>query len=196
MLNEVNIGFIFLSAFIVNNILLMKFLGLCSFFGVSNNLKASAGMGIAVVFVMVMACSASWLIYNYILLPLNLEYLRTAVFILTISSLVQFEEIFMKKKAAALYKALGIYLPLITTNCAILGVAFLVIDYKLSFLQTVLYSLGASLGYCLAILLFAGMRERFDTAPIPKSFKGIPIIFIAASLMSLAFLGFKSLFKL
>ena len=196
MLNELNLGFIFLSAFIVNNILLIKFLGLCSFFGLSNDIKASTGMGFAVVFVMVVACSVSWGIYHYMLVPLHLEFLRIVTFILTISSLVQFEEILIRKKSPVLYKALGIYLPLITTNCAILAVAFLGIDYKLSFLQNLVYSFGVSFGFCLSIIIFAGIRERIVSAPIPKNFKGIPIAFITASLMSLAFLGFKGLFKL
>lgn len=196
MLNELNLGFIFLSAFIVNNILLIKFLGLCSFFGLSNDIKASLGMGLAVVFVMVVACSVSWGIYHHILVPLNLEFLRIVTFILTISSLVQFEEILIRKKSPALYKALGIYLPLITTNCAILAVAFLGIDYKFSFAQNLFYSFGVSLGFCLAIIIFAGIREKINSAPIPENFKGIPIAFITASLTSLAFLGFKGLFKL
>ncbi|HDN98114.1 MAG: electron transport complex subunit RsxA [Candidatus Omnitrophota bacterium] len=196
MLNEQNLFLIFLSAFLVNNILLIKFLGLCSFFGISSDIKASVGMGLAVIFVMVMACSVSWVVYHYILAPFHLEFLRTLTFILTIASLVQFEEIFIRKKAPALYKSLGIYLPLITTNCAILGVAFLGIDYKLTFIQNLLYSFGASCGYCLSILLFAGIREKLSTAPIPENLKGIPIAFITASLMSLAFLGFKGLFKL
>ncbi|MCM8769177.1 MAG: RnfABCDGE type electron transport complex subunit A [Candidatus Omnitrophica bacterium] len=196
MLNQLNLGLIFLSAFLVNNILLIKFIALCSFFGLSNSLAASLGMGLAVMFVMVMSSSVSWAVYHYLLLPLHLEYLRTTAFILTIASLVQFEEIILRKKSPALYRALGIYLPLITTNCAILAAAFLGIDYQLNFLQNLVYSLGVSGGYCLAILLFAGLRERVDSAPVPPSFQGVPIAFITASLMSLAFLGFKGLFKL
>jgi len=196
MLNELNLGLLFLSAFLVNNILLIRFIALCSFFGISNDMDASLGMGMAVVFVMVMASSVSWLVYHGLLAPFHLEYLRTAAFILTIAALVQFEEMFIRRYSPALYRALGIYLPLITTNCAVLAAAFLGIDYKLSFFQNLVYTLGISLGYCLAILLFAGVRRKIADAPVPKAFQGIPIAFITASLMSLAFLGFKGLFKL
>ncbi|MBN1445721.1 MAG: RnfABCDGE type electron transport complex subunit A [Candidatus Omnitrophica bacterium] len=196
MLNEANLGLIFLSAFLVNNILLIRFLGLCSFIGISTNLKSSVGMGAAVVFVTVMACSISWAVYRYLLLPFRLEYLRTAAFILTIASFVQFEEIIIRKKVPAMYKAFGIYLPLITTNCAILASAFLGIDYKLSFIQNLVFALGISAGYCLIIVLFASIRERIDSAPIPVNFRGVPIAFILTGLMSLALMGFKGLFKL
>lgn len=196
MLNETNLFFIFLSAFLINNILLIRFLGLCSFIGISTNIKSSIGMGIAVVFVTVMACSISWAVYNFLLIPLHLEYLRTITFILTIASFVQFEEMIIRKKLPTLYRAFGIYLPLITTNCAILASAFLGIDYKLNFIQNVAFSLGISAGYCFVIIVFAAIREEIELAPIPESFKGVPIAFILAALMSLAFLGFKGLFKL
>lgn len=196
MLNEANLFFIFLSAFLINNILLIRFLGLCSFIGISTNIKSSIGMGIAVIFVTVMACSISWAVYNLLLVPLHLEYLRTTTFILTIASFVQFEEMIIRKKLPALYRAFGIYLPLITTNCAILASAFLGIDYKLSFIQNVVFSLGISSGYCFVIITFAAIREEIEIAPIPEVFKGVPIAFILAALMSLAFLGFKGLFKL
>lgn len=196
MLNEMNLGLIFLSAFIINNILLIRFLGLCSFIGISTNLKSSAGMGIAVVFVTVMACSISWAVYRYLLIPFHLEYLRTTAFILTIASFVQFEEIIIRKKVPALYRAFGIYLPLITTNCAILASAFLGIDYKFNFIQNVVFAFGISMGYCIVIILLASIRESIDNAPIPPAFKGVPIAFILTGLMSLAFLGFKGLFKL
>jgi electron transport complex protein RnfA len=196
MLNELNLGLIFLSAFIVNNILLIRFLGLCSFFGISSSMKSSFGMGMAVIFVTVMACSISWAVYTYLLIPFGLEYLRTVTFILTIASFVQFEEIIIRKYAPALYKAFGIYLPLITTNCAILASAFLGIDYKLTFVQNLVFAAGISAGYCFVIVLFASLRERLDTSPIPASFRGIPMAFIVAGLMSLAFFGFKGLFKL
>lgn len=196
MLNQSNLGLIFLSAFLVNNILLIRFLGLCSFVGISTNLKSSAGMGAAVVFVTVMACSISWAVYSYLLIPFHLEYLRTAAFILTIASFVQFEEIIIRKKVPAMYKAFGIYLPLITTNCAILASAFLGIDYKLSFIQNLVFAFGISFGYCFIIILFASIRERVDSAPIPVNFRGVPIAFILTGLMSLAFMGFKGLFKL
>jgi electron transport complex protein RnfA len=196
MLNEMNLGLIFLSAFIINNILLIRFLGLCSFIGISTNLKSSASMGMAVIFVTAMACSISWAVYEYLLIPFHLEYLRTTAFILTIASFVQFEEIIIRKKVPALYRAFGIYLPLITTNCAILAAAFLGIDYKFSFIQNIVFAIGISAGYCFVIVLFASIRERLDTSPIPSIFKGVPIAFILAGLMSLAFLGLKGLFKL
>lgn len=194
--NDVNIFLIFLSAMIVNNILLIRFIALCSFFGISNNMNASIGMGMAVIFVMVMSSSISWLVYNFILAPFNLIYLRTASFILTIATFVQLEEMFIKKMFPALYKALGIYLPLIVVNCAVLAAAFLGVDYKLTFINNLIYTMGVACGYCLAIVLFAGIRERIAIAPISKSFQGYPIAFITASLMSLAFLGFKGLFGL
>jgi electron transport complex protein RnfA len=196
MLNQANLFFIFFSAFLINNILLIRFLGLCSFIGISTDVKSSIGMGIAVVFVTVMACSLSWAVYNFLLAPFHLEYLRTTTFILTIASFVQFEEMIIRKKLPALYRAFGIYLPLITTNCVILASAFLGIDYKLSFIQNLIFSLGISAGYCFGIIIFATIREEIEIAPIPESFKGIPIAFILAALMSLAFLGFKGLFKL
>jgi len=196
MLNEMNLGLIFLSAFIINNILLIRFLGLCSFIGLSTNLKSSASMGMAVIFVAVMASSISWAVYEYLLIPFHLEYLRTAAFILTIASFVQFEEIIIRKKVPALYRAFGIYLPLITVNCAILASAFLGIDYKLSFIQNLVFAFGIASGYCFVIVLFASIRERLDTSPIPPIFRGAPIAFILAGLMSLAFLGLKGLFKL
>jgi electron transport complex protein RnfA len=194
--NEMNIFLIFFSAFLVNNIILIRFLALCSFFGISDKISSSIGMGLAVMFVMTISTAVSWCVYHFLLKPLNLEFLRTASFILTIASLVQLEEMFMKKKLPLLYRALGIYLPLITTNCAILAVAFLSIDYQLNFIKSIFYSLGVSSGYAFTIVLFASLRERIMSAPIPKSFKGYPIAFILASLMSLAYLGFKGLFGL
>jgi len=194
--NNMSIFLIFISAMMVNNILLIRFIGLCSFFGVSNRMETSIGMGMAVIFVMVIASIVSWLVYHHILVPFHLEFLRTATFILTIASLVQLEEMVIRKNSPNLYRAMGIYLPLITTNCAILAVAFLNIDYNLSFFKSIIYSLGVSLGYTLAIVMFAGVRERIELSPVPKSFKGYPIAFITASLMSLAFLGFKGLFGL
>ncbi len=194
--NELSWYFILLSALLVNNIVLIRFLALCSFFGVSNKVETAVGMGIAVMFVMVMACAMSWAIYNFLLVPYNLEFLRTAAFILSIASLVQLEELYIRKMLPALYKQMGIFLPLITTNCAILGAAFLSIDYRLNFINTIVYAVGVSGGYILAIVLFAGIRQRVALAPVPHYFKGYPIAFITASLMSLAFLGFSHLFGL
>jgi len=193
---NLNFFLIFLSAMIVNNILLMRFIALCSFFGLSNNMQASVGMGFAVIFVMIMATTISWLVYHYLLVPFDLLYLRTASFILTIATFVQLEEMVIRKLFPPLYRSLGIYLPLIVVNCAVLAAAFLVIDYNLGFLKSLVYTLGVGAGYFFAIVMFAGIRERVNLAPIPKSFQGYPIAFITASLMSLAFLGFKGLFGL
>jgi Na+-translocating ferredoxin:NAD+ oxidoreductase subunit A len=194
--NDLGLFLIFFSAMIVNNILLIRFIALCSFFGLSNNLQASAGMGMAVIFVMVMSSSISWMIYHFILIPLDLTYLRTASFILTIATFVQFTEMFIRKNAPVLYRALGIYLPLIVVNCAVLASAFLLIDYDLSYIKSIIYTLGVAMGYTFAIVVFSGIRERINMAPVPKYFQGYPIAFITASLMSLAILGFKGLFGL
>ncbi len=187
---------IFIAAFIVNNILLMRYIGLCPFFGVSTSLSTAFGMSAAVLFVMLLATWVTWIIFHFILLPLDLVFLRTAAFILVIASLVQFVEMFLKKNFKALYSAMGIYLPLITTNCAILAVTFLVIDYKYSLFQSTIFSIGTALGFALVIILFSAIRERLEFAPISRSLKGYPIAFIAASLVALAFLGFIGLFGL
>lgn len=194
--NQMTWYMIVLSALLVNNIVLIRFLALCSFFGVSNRIEVSLSMGMAVVFVMALASAASWIIWYFLLLPLNIEYLRTASFILVIATLVQLVEMYIKKTAPALYNALGIYLPLITTNCAVLGIAILIIDYRLGFLNSIIYSISVAGGYTLSIILFAGIRERIEMAPIPDALRGAPIIFITAGIMSLAFLGFAHLFGL
>ncbi|MEO0077943.1 MAG: RnfABCDGE type electron transport complex subunit A [candidate division WOR-3 bacterium] len=185
---------ILMGAFLVNNIILMRFIGLCPFFGVSTALDTSVGMSAAVLFVMLLATWVSWLLYHALLLPLGLVFLRTAVFILVIAGLVQFVEMVLKKYVRGLYSALGIYLPLITTNCAILGVTFLNIDYRFDLVRSSLFALGTALGFALAIILFAAIRERLEDSPISPSFRGYPIAFVGASLVSLAFLGFTSLF--
>ncbi|MBI3813265.1 MAG: RnfABCDGE type electron transport complex subunit A [Nitrospinae bacterium] len=187
---------IVLSALLVNNIVLIRFLALCSFFGVSNRIEISLSMGMAVIFVMTLASAAAWIIWYFFLIPLNIEFLRTASFILVIATLVQLVEMYIKKTAPALYNALGIYLPLITTNCAVLGIAILIIDYRLGFLNSLIYTISVAAGYTLSIILFAGIRERIEMAPIPDILKGSPIIFITAGIMSLAFLGFAHLFGL
>jgi electron transport complex protein RnfA len=187
---------IFFAAFLINNILLIRFIALCSFFGVSTKIDTSIGMSLAVIFVMTISSAVSWLIYHWLLTPCHLEFLRTATFILVIAGLVQLEELYLKKTIPNLYRAMGIYLPLITTNCAILAVAFLAIDYRYGFIQSMVYSLGVSSGYSLAIILFANIRERMELAPIPKWFQGYPIAFLTAALMSLAFLGFTGMFGL
>ena len=194
--SDMSLFLIFLSAMLVNNILLIRFIALCSFFGISNNIQTSLGMGIAVIFVMVMASSISWIVYHFILIPFDLLYLRTAAFILTIATFVQLEEMVIRKVFPALYRAMGIYLPLIVVNCAVLAAAFLIIDYNLNFIKSLVYTIGVGVGYLVAIVMFAAIRERIALAPIPRSFKGYPITFITASLMSLAFLGFKGLFGL
>lgn len=198
--------FIFLGAFLVYNILLIRFIGLCPYFGVSNRLETSIGMGMAVIFVMAMATTVCWLVWNYVLTPLGVgEFLYIPSFILVIAALVQFEEMFIRKTSPALYRALGIYLPLITTNCAVLAAATesvkpgflkLNIDYYFSLPEAVIYAIGVALGFTLAIILFAAIRERIDIAPVPHALKGYPLAFITAALMSLAFMGFSNLFGL
>lgn len=187
---------IFLSAFLVNNIVLMRFLGLCPYFGVSRRTDTALGMSMGVLFVMLLASWITFFIYHYLLVPLDLVFLRTAAFILVIASLVQLIELFLKKNVPTLYQALGIYLPLITTNCAILGITFLIIDYDYTLLQATVFSIGTALGFGLALLLMAGVREQIDLAPVPDALKGSPIAFITASLTSLAFLGFAGLLGL
>jgi electron transport complex protein RnfA len=191
-----NPALIFLSAFLVNNIVLMRFLGLCPFFGVSTAVETASGMGMAVIFVMTLAAWITWVVFHTILLPLNLVFLRTATFILTIASLVQLVEMFLKKYYRTLYSAMGIYLPLITTNCAILGITFLNIDNNFNFLNSTIFAIGTGLGFSVVIVTFAAIRERLDLAPINPSLRGYPISFIAAALMALAFLGFSGLFGL
>ena len=190
---------IMVSTVFVNNFILAKFLGLCSFIGVSKNTGSAVSMGAAVTFVTTMASLISWPIYNYVLIPYHLEYLRTLSFILVIASFVQFTEIVIQKKAPALYKTFGIYLPLITVNCAVFGVTVLNTDMFFlhskaiegSFLKSVTQGFGAGVGYTLAMFLMSGIRERLEFADIPKCLKDVPITFIIAGLMSLAFLGFS-----
>lgn len=193
-MNFISLFSIFIGALIVNNIILMRFIGLCSFFGVSDKLKNSYGMSAAVFFVMTLATFVSWPIFHLVLKPLRIEYLRTVSFILIIASLVQFVEIFMKKYFRDLYRALGIYLPLITTNCAILAVAFLNIDYNYGLFESIVYTWGVAGGYTLAIVLFSSIRERLRLAAIPKFIDGYPIVLFSAALMSIAFMGFAGLF--
>ena len=191
---KLNPAQIFIGALLINNVLLFRFLGLCPFFGVSNAVGTATGMSGAVVFVMLLASLVTWALYNLVLAPLGLVFLRTAVFILVIASLVQFVEMYLKKYMRTLYSSLGIYLPLITTNCAILGVTFLSVDYRFSLLDSTIFAIGSGLGFGLVIILFAAIRERLNDAPISRSFRGYPIAFIAASLVSLAFYGFAGLF--
>ena len=180
-------------AMLVQNIVLAQFLGICPFLGVSKKLSSAVGMGMAVLFVMTLASIISWLVYHLILVPRGLEYLNTIAFILVIASLVQFVEMVVRKYSPKLYKALGVYLPLITTNCAVLGVALLNVQSEYNFLETVLSGVANAVGFMLALVLFAGLRERIDEMDVPKAFEGTPISLIIASMMSIAFLGFGGL---
>jgi electron transport complex protein RnfA len=168
--NDMNFFLIFLSAMLVNNLVLIRFLSLCPFLGVSGKIETSIGMGMSVLFVMVNASSVTWLVYHFLLKPFQLEVLRTVAFILVIAALVQFTEMYMRKNFPPLYDALGIYLPLITTNCGILGVALLNIDYDLGFIRTIVFTIGSAMGFTLSIVLFASIRERIFLAPVPKVF--------------------------
>ena len=181
---------ILMGGVLVNNYVLQQFLGICPFLGVSKKVNQASGMGIAVTFVMLVATAATWPIYHYILSP-KYEYLQIIVFILVIASLVQFVEIILKKFIPSLHKSLGVYLPLITTNCAVLGVTINNITAEYSFLESMISSLGVGLGFLLAMVLFAGVRSRIENCPSPKCFKGIPITLIAASIVALAFFGFE-----
>lgn len=185
---------IFLSALLVNNFVLAKFLGICSFLGVSQKTETAKGMGFAVTFVMVLATIMTYIVNVFILIPLNLQYLSTLAFILVIAALVQFVEIVIKKTNPGLYRGLGIFLPLITTNCAVLGVAVINMDKGFNLAQGIANSLGAALGYMLAIVLLAGLRERMeDNTGMPEAFRGLPISLITAGLMAIAFFGFSGL---
>lgn len=184
---------ILFTAILVENYVLAKFLAICSFLGVSKKLDAAVGMSAAVIFVMLMATAATWPIFHYILDTLGLGYMRTVVFILVIASLVQLVEMILKKFMPPLYRSLGVFLPLITTNCAILGVVVLNITKAYTFSQSMVNSLGAGLGYLLAMVLFSGIRSRVDTADVPECFKGVPITLVAAAIMSVSFMGFTGL---
>ncbi|MBO8433857.1 MAG: electron transport complex subunit RsxA [Tyzzerella sp.] len=191
-----NLVLLVLAGIFVNNYVLSQFLGICPFLGVSKKVETSAGMGVAVIFVITIACAATWLVYNLILVPLNIEYLYNIAFILVIAALVQFVEMFIKKSSPSLYQALGVYLPLITTNCAVLGVAVVNMQKEYNFIEAVLNGVGGSVGFALAILLFAGIRERIEHNNIPKAFEGFPIALVSAGIMSIAFLGFQGLIKI
>lgn len=181
---------ILFSAILVENFVLNKFMGICPFLGVSKKMSSALGMSAAVTFVMVMATALTYPIYTYLLEPNELEYLKVVAFILIIALFVQLVEIVIKRYAKSLYNALGVYLPLITTNCAVLGVTILNIDNQYSFIESIFNALGAGLGFTLALVIFAGVRERVDVADVPKAFKGIPATLIAASIVSLSFIGF------
>ena len=182
---------ILMGGVLINNYVLNQFLGICPFLGVSKKVGQASGMGAAVIFVMLFATAATWPIFNYVLVPLKLEYLQTIVFILVIATLVQFVEILLKRFVPALFNALGIYLPLITTNCAVLGVTLNNITDGYNFLESIISSLGVGLGFMLAMLLFAGVRSALDDSNAPKCFKGLPVTLISASIVALAFYGFS-----
>lgn len=184
---------ILLSAVLVNNYVLRQFLGICPFLGVSKKLNQAVGMGVAVTFVMLLATAVTWPIQTFVLNNLGLQYMQTIVFILVIAALVQFVEIFLKKFIPALHKSLGVYLPLITTNCAVLGVTINNIKDGYNFLESMVSALGCGLGFMLAMVLFSGVRSRIDESDIPEHFKGLPATLIAASFVSLAFFGFEGI---
>lgn len=184
---------IIITAIFINNYVMSQFLGICPFLGVSKKVETAAGMGVAVIFVMALASAASWLAYNFILLPLGLDYLYNIAFILIIASLVQFVEMFIKKSSPSLYQALGVFLPLITTNCAVLGVAVSNMQAGYNFIESVVNGVGGAAGFAMAIILFAGIRERIARNKILPAVSGFPIALISAGLMSIAFLGFSGI---
>ena len=192
----ITIPALIIGAILVNNVVLAQFLGICPFLGVSKDVKSSVGMSGAVLFVMLLATMVTWLIMQYVLMPLHLEYLQTIAYILVIAGLVQMVEIVLKKIAPSLYQALGVFLPLITTNCAVLGVAILVIQKHMNFLESVVYSASIAVGFALALVLFAGIREQLDLTGTPRGMKGVPIALVTAGILAMAFMGFNGLVPL
>ena len=184
---------IIIGAIFVNNVVLAQFLGICPFLGVSSKVDTSLGMGAAVTFVMALTAVVAWSIQEFILVPLGIEYMQTIVFILVIAALVQMVEIVLKKVSPSLYQALGIFLPLITTNCAVLGVAILMIQKEFNLLQSFAYSVATAIGFALALVIFAGIRERLEFEDVPEAMKGTPIALVTAALLAMAFLGFSGL---
>jgi Na+-translocating ferredoxin:NAD+ oxidoreductase subunit A len=185
-----------ISAVLVNNFVLARFLGICPFLGVSKKTETAIGMGMAVIFVLTLSSLFTWLSYEYLLVPYHIEYLQTIVFILIIAAFVQLVEMFIKKASPSLYQALGIYLPLITTNCAVLGVAVINIQASYNFWESVLFGFGAAAGFALALVLFSGIRERLELSDIPKPLQGTAIALVTAGLLALAFMGFTGLVKM
>ena len=188
-----NLILIMISGALINNVVLNQFLGICSFLGVSKQMKASASLGGAVIFVMTIASAVASLLYNYVLAPFGLDFMKTIVFILVIAALVQIVEMFLKKKSPGVYQALGIYLPLITTNCAVLGIALTNVQNEYNFIQSVLAGFGTAVGFTIAIVLLAGIRSRIREEDLPRPVRGAPIVLISAALMSIAFMGFSGL---
>ena len=188
-----NLVLIVVTAALINNVVLNQFLGICSFLGVSQQMKASASLGMAVIFVMTIASAVASLLYDFVLKPLGLDFMKTIIFILVIAALVQIVEMFLKKTSPAIYKALGIFLPLITTNCAVLGVALTNVQNGYNFIESVLAGFGTAVGYTIAIVLLASIRTRIHEEDIPAPLRGAPIVMISAALMSIAFMGFSGL---
>jgi electron transport complex protein RnfA len=195
-MNNTGLFALLIGGLLVNNFVLSQFLGICPFLGVSKKLSPAVGMSLAVIFVMMMATAVTWPVYTFILEPAGLGYLQTVSFILVIAALVQLVEIVLKRFVKPLYSSLGIYLPLITTNCAVLGVTILNIEKEYGYLQSLVNALGAGCGFMLAMVMFAGVRERLETADIPKGLKGLPATLVAAALVSITFVGFQGLFGL
>ena len=187
---------IIIGAIFVNNVVLSQFLGICPFLGVSSKVETSAGMGMAVTFVMALAAVVTWSLQHFILVPFGIEYMQTIVFILVIAALVQMVEIVLKKVSPSLYQALGIFLPLITTNCAVLGVAIIAVQKDFDLLTTVVYSVSIAFGFALALVLFAGIRERLEVEDVPQGMRGVPIALITAGLLAMAFMGFANVVPL
>ena len=186
---------IIIGAIFVNNVVLSQFLGICPFLGVSNKVETSMGMGAAVTFVMAISSLVVYLLQYYVLVPLGMEYMQTIVFILVIAALVQMVEIILKKISPSLYQALGIFLPLITTNCAVLGVALLLVQKEFNLVESVVYATSTALGFALALVIFAGLRERLELADTPKAVQGVPIALITAGILAMAFMGFSGIVK-
>lgn len=186
---------IIILALLVNNVILAQFLGICPFLGVSNKVSTAIGMGAAVTFVMALANLVTYMVFYFILVPLNIEFMRTITFIFVIAALVQIVEIILKKSSPSLYQALGIYLPLITTNCAVLGIAILAITKEYSMITSVTYAIATAVGFTIAITIMAGIREQLETTGYPKGMKGFPLSLITASLMAMAFMGFSGMIK-
>lgn len=184
---------IIIGSIFVNNIVLSRFLGICPFLGVSNKVTTSLGMGSAVTFVMALSSIMTWMIQEYILVPFGIEYMQTITFILVIAALVQMVEIILKKLSPPLYQALGIFLPLITTNCAVLGVAILLVQTKLDLFQSITFAVSNAIGFTLALVIFAGLRESLELSDVPSSLKGIPIALLTAGILAMAFMGFSGL---
>ncbi|MBO4752752.1 MAG: RnfABCDGE type electron transport complex subunit A [Bacteroidales bacterium] len=195
-MSGISIFALIIGAIFVNNVVLSQFLGICPFLGVSKDVKSSIGMGGAVLFVMLLATLVTWILNQYVLVAFGLEYLQTIVYILVIAALVQMVEIILKKIAPALYQALGVFLPLITTNCAVLGVALIVVAKHMTLAQSMIYSASIAVGFTLALVIFAGIREQLELTGTPKGMKGVPIALVSAGILAMAFMGFNGLVPL